>query len=394
MKILFIAMSDSVHASRWISQISDRGWEIHLFPSIDTGSEHPDIQDVTIYHSFYAGARNSVHRKGVDVYFKLFARLMRKMMELLSPRFRARQLGEVIIKIKPDIVHSMEIQHAGYLTLEAKKDFTSAFPPWIATNWGSDIYYFARLAEHEPKIREVLSSCDYYSCECRRDVRLAQDYGLKGKPLPVFPNSGGFDLGRTGRLKQGGKTSARRLIMLKGYQGWAGRALVGLKALELCADVLKGYTVVVYLGFSSEVKSAAKRFSRFTGITVEMLPLIPHEEILRYHGRSRVSIGLSISDAVSTSFLEALVMGSFPIQSRTACADEWIIDGRTGILVPPEEPVVIEKAIRRALTDDALVNLAAEENWRTAQARLDHSLVKQQTINFYKIVALERGIQL
>ena len=76
-------------------------------------------------------------------------------------------------------------------------------------------------------------------------------------------------------------------------------------------------------------------------------------------------------------------MGSFPIQSWTACADEWIEDGKTGLLVPPEDPDVVEKAIRRALTDDELVNRAAEENWRTAIERLDASKLKEKVINFY-----------
>ena len=31
-------------------------------------------------------------------------------------------------------------------------------------------------------------------------------------------------------------------------------------------------------------------------------------------------------------------MGSFPIQSDTACADEWIEDGVSGLIVPPEDP--------------------------------------------------------
>ena len=254
---------------------------------------------------------------------------------------------------------------------------------WIATNWGSDIYLFGRLSAHKEKIRQVLTNCDYYSCECFRDVELAKAYGLKGKTLPVFPNTGGFDLEKIYKFRQPGLTSERRLIMLKGYQGWAYRALVGLRALERCADILKGYTVAVYLGFTKEVKIAAELFSHSTGIPVKMIPYTSHDEILRYHGQARVSIGLSISDAISTSFLEALVMGSFPIQSWTACADEWIEDGKTGLLVPPEDPDVVEKAIRRALTDDELVNRAAEENWRTAIERLDASKLKEKVINFY-----------
>ena len=85
-------------------------------------------------------------------------------------------------------------------------------------------------------------------------------------------------------------------------------------------------------------------------------------------------------------------MGSFPIQSWTACADEWIEDGKTGILVPPEDPEVVELAIRRALTDDELVNQAAERNYRIAEERLDQSILKPKAIEIYTTVAKEKGI--
>lgn len=70
----------------------------------------------------------------------------------------------------------------------------------------------------------------------------------------------------------------------------------------------------------------------------------------------------------------------------------WIEDGVTGILVPPEDPDVIEKAIRRALTDDDLVNRAAEENWKTAVERLDQSKLKPKAVELYNTVAKEKGI--
>jgi glycosyltransferase involved in cell wall biosynthesis len=177
--------------------------------------------------------------------------------------------------------------------------------------------------------------------------------------------------------------------MLKGYQHWAGRALVGLRALERCADLLKGYVVVIYLA-TPEVVIACELFEKSTGISCRVIPKnTPHKDILRWHGRARISIGLSISDAISTSLLEAITMGSFPIQSWTACADEWVEDGRTGILVPPDDPEVVEHAIRRALTDDELVNRAAEINYRLATERLDKTILKAKAIELYERVARE-----
>ncbi len=390
LKLLIIAMSDSVHTARWISHISDQGWDIHLFPSVDIESVHPEMNNITVYYSAYGKRQreeNNIINRGIYVRYEFAVQIIKKLLGSLIPWKREQQLARIIKKMQPDIIHSMEIQHAGYLTAAVKKVFHGKFPPWIVTNWGSDIYLFGRLSQHENKIREVLSLCDYYSCECIRDVDLAHTYGFKGEVLPVFPNSGGFDLENISLLRQAGPVAARRKIMLKGYQNWAGRALVGLRALERCEDLLKGFEIIIYSA-SPDVALAAELFQKSSGIPVTCIPKeTAHLDILRMHGQARISIGLSMGDAISTSFLEALVMGSFPIQSSTSCADEWIEDGRTGILVPPEDPDVIEKAIRRALTDDDLVNSASTDNYALAAKKLDRHVIRHKILDFYSKAA-------
>jgi hypothetical protein len=394
MRILIVAMAESIHTVRWLSQISDQGWLVHLFPSLDYGTTHPDLQSVTVYHSFYDIRQNrnkNVTLRGVPVFNREMTILGRGFLEKFIPNYRTKQLKRVIRKVNPDIIHSLEIQHAGYLTLEARKTLHGPFPPWIVTNWGSDIYLFGRLSKHRPKIREVLAACDYYSCECQRDVCLAKDFGFNGEVLPVFPNAGGFDLQYLSRLRFKGKASLRRLIMLKGYQHWAGRALVGLRALERCSDLLGGYQVAVYSAHP-EVEIAAELFSDSTGVPVTIVPDdTPNHEILKLHGQARISIGLSIGDAISTSLLEAIVMGSFPIQSLTSCAGEWIENGKNGIIVPPEDPEIVEGAIRQALTNDELVNRAEEINYSLAKEKLDETILKPNAVGIYNTVAKERG---
>jgi hypothetical protein len=81
-----------------------------------------------------------------------------------------------------------------------------------------------------------------------------------------------------------------------------------------------------------------------------------------------------------------MVMGSFPVQSCTACADEWIEHGVSGAIVPAEQPEIIAMWIRKALSDNELVNRAAQINWQTALARLDGEALKQQAIAIYNTV--------
>jgi hypothetical protein len=304
----------------------------------------------------------------------------------------ANWLARVIRRLKPDVIHSMETQSAGYLTEETKAKFGGSFPPWIASNWGSDIFFFGRLSAHADRVRAVMRACDYYHCECQRDVALARAFGFKGETLPIFPVTGGFDLEWMRGFRQPGPTSERRTIAVKGYQTWAGRALVGLRAIELCADALAGYRVVVYSA-TPEVKLAAELLGHSTGLSVEFDSTgWTRSDILKLHGSARVSIGLSISDAISTSLLEAMIMGSFPVQSNTACADEWLKDGETGVLVHPEDPEAVAAAIRRAVTDDALVDRAAESNARLATERLETSVIQPKVIEIYQsIVERERA---
>jgi hypothetical protein len=305
---------------------------------------------------------------------------------------REKALAWVIRVYKPDLIHSLEMQHAGYLTLSARELLGGHFPTWAVTIWGSDLYLFGRLEEHQPKIKSILAHCDFFGCECSRDQVIAKEMGFQGKVLPPLPATGGFDLEYCETLKITRPVSERREIVLKGYQHFAGRALFGLRALTLCADQLKGYQVNIFAA-SPEVVLAAQLFSQNTGLLVNVISTSSHEtdddSILKLFGRARISIGLSISDGIPRTMLEAMVMGAFPIQSCTACADEWIVDGESGLIVPPEDPELIAQAIRRALSDDSMVDRAAEINARVAKERLDTNILSQQVIKIYQDIFVE-----
>ena len=391
LRILFVAMSNSIHTARWISQIEDQGWDLHLFPSIDTGTSHSDLKKVTIHETFYtdrARRNSSVTTRGIPISSTTLVSITKRLLRKTSLGVeQSKKLAKLIRNLKPDIIHSMEIQHAGYLTLEAKERFNGDFPCWIVTSWGSDISLFGRLADHKRKVNEVLSKCDYFTCDCERDIKLVRNHGFSGTVFPPSLGGGGFDLALCNSLRSPKKTSERRQIILKGYQGWSGRALVGLRALRRCSSLLDGFQIFIFSA-SNEVRISAELFKSDTGIPISIIPNgTSHMEILRHQGESRVYLGLGISDGLPNALLEAMIMGAFPIQSNTSCADEWIQDGKTGILVHPEDPQAIAAAIQRAVTDDTLVNRAADINTRVAAERLDQSVIQPQVIEMYENVA-------
>jgi glycosyl transferase family 1/glycosyl transferase family 4 len=380
--LLLVARTESIHTTRWVAQILDPTWKVLVFPSSAAERIHPQLDRAVVLRSPPARLRDLMLRWGLHGLADLFDKA-KDRLELAFPGYRIGRLRRAIGKHRPALIHSMEMQVSGYLTLEATKGFDRGSPPWLMTIWGSDIFLYDRLQAHRQRVRRVLARCDFFSCECVRDIEAARKLGFAGKTLPPGPAAGGFDLMRLRPLRAR-STASRRQIMLKGYQGVTGRALVGLRALERCIDLLGGYTVVVYSA-APEVVVAAELLSEKTGIATRIVPTgSSHDHILEMHGMARISIGLSISDGACASMQEAMVMGSFPIQSETACASEWLDDGISGMIVPPEDPDVVERALRIALTDDELVNKAAEANWKLAQARLEKGLLSRRAIDGYR----------
>ena len=391
-KILFIAMSNSIHTARWIKQIIDQKWQLYLFPSISTNDIHTDILDynIKVFTPFLSKSRK-------NIILKILVRIIKKINNLYLNILKKKQsdiyienLYKYLQKIKPDIIHTLETQYAGYLLYSVKEKYfyKKDFPKWWHTVWGSDIYLFGKMKGHKTRIQNVLSSCDFFSSDCIRDNKLAQDFGFNKEIMPLF--NLGFQLDYLQKIKiNNAKTSKRKIIFVKGYEGWTGRALVALYALKIIKDYLINFDILIHSYSDDSVKISAELLENEANINIKFIPLCTsHSDILRIHGASRIHIGLNISDGIPSSVLEAMAMGAFPIQSWTSAADEWIKDGESGFLVPPEDPNKVADAILRALTYDILVDNAAEINWKTVEKRLNFNDLQKKVINSYQKILI------
>ncbi len=83
-------------------------------------------------------------------------------------------------------------------------------------------------------------------------------------------------------------------------------------------------------------------------------------------------------------------MGAFPIESQTSCADEWICNGQTGLIVPPEDPGPVGDAILRAALDDELVDNADRENQHIVAERLERHNLHRKIMEMYEQIIAQR----
>ena len=370
-------MVDSIHVARWIAQFDPTEVKFILFPSGPNRRVHPKILEMIA-----KGKKFDNQIKIVPFGGKLSLPLW-ALDRFFNDRIRGLLLRRILKMTLPDFVHALELQHAGYVTMRALAD-KSISTPFIATNYGSDIYWFQQFPTHLRRIREMLQRADAYSAECQRDIVLAHKLGFDKKVMPLIPNAGGISQQTSIRLFH--TTSTRLTIALKGYDSWAGLAKLARRALSRISPALVrgGYSVEVYsAGIRSSLWRAYMQIFHGVRVVTHRRGKLQHAQMLDLFSRSRIYIGVSRTDGLSTSMIEAMSQGAFPIQSSTACLDNVLDDGLTGFALQSFSIEEIASKISRALKDDELVDRAALLNREFCRTTFSNERIRALARTFY-----------
>jgi len=98
---------------------------------------------------------------------------------------------------------------------------------------------------------------------------------------------------------------------------------------------------------------------------------IVNEELPELFGKSDVYVSAVPTDGVSSSLLEAVACGCFPVVADNEANRQWIEDGRNGFLIADVTPESYADAIGRACEDRPLRERAAEINRAIVEDRAD-----------------------
>lgn len=110
------------------------------------------------------------------------------------------------------------------------------------------------------------------------------------------------------------------------------------------------------VGDGSE-RTALQVLAKELGLTDSVHFLGEQDDVPAILSRASVFVNCSLSEGISLSLLEAMSLGLGVIATRVGGNPEVIEDGRTGILVPPGEPVALSRAMLRLLDDAELGRL-------------------------------------
>jgi glycosyltransferase involved in cell wall biosynthesis len=115
-----------------------------------------------------------------------------------------------------------------------------------------------------------------------------------------------------------------------------------------------------------------------------LLERIPRDELLELMVKSRVLLAPSLSDGIPNTLYEAMASGAFPILSPLETITS-VVKSETNVLFArnlyPEE---IAEALCRSMSDDALVDGAAQRNLQLVRGLADRATIGPRVVANYK----------
>ena len=295
--------------------------------------------------------------------------LFRLLDLALGRRWRSVIIYRYIRRAKPIILHFHELQHGAYLFNPIAKYFEDRNFKIICSTWGSDLLFYGELESHKNEIKKVFSWTDLVTAERVDDEKICNQFKYEKKFLaPVY-----ITIGLNVPIDPPSlKTSTRRKIIIKGYQDSHGRALNALAALDLVKTNLNNFEIRIFS--ASEAVRLQVEFLRSTKLwDIKVINRTSNLEIKKHFSESRIYIGLAISDGLSTSMVEAMANGAFPIQSVNSAVKIFIDEGVSGFAVNPWDLFEVARDIDAALVDDALVDKASRLNIETLEKKYNYA---------------------
>ena len=379
-RVLVIGMLDSVHFARWLKQFEQQNIDFFIMASKKYRKVNPILSSLSSSRKLATYTHVSFRRFLFVSGYLDFA-IFELSRRFLGIDLRAKLLKHLLEKSQFSFVHALEMQGAGYLVSSIKSEMYSNTKV-IITNWGSDIYFYKNDPAHKVLIQKTLAMADFYSAECFRDYVLAKNLGFNGAELPCIPNAGGFEL--EGTAGSHPIPSDRKQVLIKGYGNTFGRAEM---AVKLIPELLKKYPWLNFHFYSVTEDT----HQLLNGLPKDILSLLKittvknrlsHAEMIAEFRKSRIYIGCSVSDGISTSFLESLITGCYPIQTDTSCANEWVERGARASIIPLDSAILLRE-MERAILDDDLVNQAAIQNQKISTNYLSFEVLQKQALEFY-----------
>lgn len=398
-RILVVARQSDRFFSYWLHSFHSLGLDVQFFP-LDAPQSYSDLVNVTVHRLFVPLRPRLMLRLLMEkpdqlrhfpnyefhlskefhsefvyplAHIELPSRPAAPISEMLRRTgsildIRPAALAKVIRRVKPDLVFSVGLDHAAIVTLRARDRFGPGFPTWLACCWRERSSKSALEGTCSPEMSRMFSSIDFFAYEGEAELTRARKYGLTGEALP-FSLPTEFDFDRLAH-KMPLPPSRRRTIVIDCSPDRPERAVAAIEALDSCAEILQNYMTAVCRPSHASIYEAVTRIQRRGRFPIMYQPELSAHCAPELLGSSRLYFGVPyLMDGPDLALAYSAAMGAYPIQVCEPGESNWADPGLMGSSAAPSDTEGLKSALTRALTDDDLVDRAAENNLAIARQK-------------------------
>ncbi len=392
-KILFIGLAESTHTHSWIDLLDQSELNVRLFalPSGIPPEEWPVRTYVTqgTAANLNLRIRTRLYPQGRAgrFLFRLFAHFFLGAPGDLEKRW----LAKIIREWRPDIIHTLGLDPAGYFYFNTRKgyDLGGAGKWMLQLRGGSDLTLSRLDPEVSPRISQVLSECDQLLSDNQENFNFALEMGLKKEKISALgtvPGTGGIDVTSFSKAWHSRPSTRRIILWPKAYECPWSKALPVFDAIKLIWDQIQPCKIYM-LAMNPEARMWYWALPEHIRKNCCIEDRIPRERVLELMVRARVMLAPSLVDGTPNSMFEAMAAGAFPILSPLDTIRPIFEKGGTVLFARNLLPHEIAEALRQAMTDDALVDRAAERNLEVVSKIADRSKIRPRVIEYYQKLA-------
>ena len=382
MRILYVADGRSPIAQNWIRHFAHRAGqadEVYLASTFacPTGVDFP-LNGLEIVPVAFSAYKKVTQQPGTAPARTVGLRTaIRQWFGPITIRRAADRLRGFIERVKPDLIHAMRIPYEGMLAADA---YTGR--PLVVSIWGNDFTLHApstRLMGYYT--RWTMQVADALHTDCRRDVRLAREWGFGEEKLAlVAPGNGGV---RTDVFYPPPQPVEEPVIINpRGFRPYV-RNDAFFKAIPL---VLEKHSKARFIFALMAGESQAHQWMQELKIehAVELLPSLSHPKMAEVFRRAQIVASPSLHDGTPNSLLEGIACGCFPIAGDLESIREWITPAENGLLFDSNDPRSIANAIVAAIENKNLQTKAAGLNQNMITARAEYGQNMEKAEEFYR----------
>lgn len=394
-RILFIGPGDSTHTHSWVGLLEHEPFNVRAYiPS--TMVSPPDYWKVKTYITAYTHGPldREVRRRLIDtgrprrVLHRFWALARKRPWD--SRRYSEEWLADVLRSWRPHIVHTFSLAAAEYYYGVRQSYDVGNEAKWVLqVRGGADLAWSHYDPELRGKIGEVLRACDQLLSDNTQNFRIARELGVSDDQLSsigTVPGTGGIDVkDLSGRWQ--GRPSTRRVILWPKVYEWPwSKAMPIFEAFKLCWARIQPCEVEL-LATTPETKAFYWTLPEEMRRACHLRDRVPRAEALSAMTRARVMLAPSLVDGTPNSMFEAMAAGALPIVSPLETILPVVEDEQNVLFARNLYPEEIAAALVRAMTDNELVDSAAERNLELVSRIANRDEVRTRVVKFYESLA-------